>query len=736
MLFRKRTKLYAAVLAVAVIAALCAALAACQQQRDVGVSGEPGGAADVENGKAGGDSAGSFPAADEEWPGQSLGYVGPNGEGAYTQDDWETDEEYAAVMQEVYREEYDAPRVVRDDKYIEGVLLVTFNRSYGELRAREIIAESGGEWVSSDFKYHRSDSDDFTDSIAIVEAYYPGALSDGELLVIAESLEGYSEVVWAELNGVGHLSDEDSAETEVDESLSALQQYYIYKSRFNNAWNVVKCNGSVGIAVLDGGFDIAHPDLQANLLLGYDAVNQVLLTDSYSDGSGHGTMTAGVASAVAGNSIGIDGASYNAKILPVRVTDDDGSIDWTDVIKGLQYVRQHEASVQVVNMSFEFPAASSACETLLSALHNDGVTCVAASGNWRNGEPSPNLVKYPAACDHVISVGSIDSSDTIAWDSERNAYVDMCAPGVSIYTIANPLSQVTLGLSYATASGTSFAAPQVAAAAALLKAKHPDWTSGQIESRLESTARDLGATGRDDCYGWGALDTYAAVADVSPLTAGDAPSAGSEWLGRASHSHGDIPAALDTAMAANPDVVAWLEVPGAGISEPVCRSASDDAFYLSHGADGEASPVGAAYLEAANTPGFTDSVTVVYGHSSFYDSSAMFTPLLRFGRSAFFDAHDAFYVHLPGGTVNEYRISSAGLMADRHILSTYCSGGPDLLQAYFDALCDPDPSYSHFRDLGCLDAASSRVVQLSTCVEPFAEGSRFVVTGVLVGEGA
>lgn len=68
-------------------------------------------------------------------------------------------------MQEVCQKEYDIPNVIHDDSYIEGVLLVTFERSCGEFRARQTIAESGEQWVSSDFKYYRSGSDKFTDNI-------------------------------------------------------------------------------------------------------------------------------------------------------------------------------------------------------------------------------------------------------------------------------------------------------------------------------------------------------------------------------------------------------------------------------------------------------------------------------------------------------------------------------------------------------------------------------------------
>lgn len=504
------------------IAVLLAALVACQQQGEGSVSNGSEGSIDVEvvenvgDAVAGGGANASFGAVtDEEWPGQSLGYVGLNGEGAYTQDDWETDEEYAAIMREVYKEEYDAPSIVRDGSYIEGMLRITFDRSYGELHAREVVAESGGEWVSSDFKYHRSDSDKFIDGIATVNVYYPDALDEDSLLKVAADLEELPEVMWAELNGVLHSSDNEESILEdggdVVAAASALQQYYLTSSGFSHAWEKVKCNGSVGVAVIDSGFCLDHTDLQANYLPGYDAANQTLLLNNYLDDDGHGTKVAGVISAIAGNAVGVDGASYNAKLLPIRVMDDSGEMTWDYLNRALQRVIAFEDSVQVVNISLESIEGDASCEALLAQLHEDGVTCVAAAGNWRDGEESDYCVKYPAAYGGVISVAAVDASNVIADFSNKNQYVDLCAPGVSIYTTANPLSATTLNLYYGTDSGTSFAAPQVAAAAALLKVQHSDWTPDQIESRLESTARDLGVAGRDNVYGYGALDAAEAV---------------------------------------------------------------------------------------------------------------------------------------------------------------------------------------------------------------------------------
>ena len=140
----------------------------------------------------------------------------------------------------------------------------------------------------------------------------------------------------------------------------------------------------------------------------------------------------------------------------------------------------------------------------------------------------------------MVTVGSIDRRDAIAPHSRCYAQVDLCAPGVGIYTTAHPQGIETTNVEFGTISGTSFAAPQVAAAASLLKAQNPDWDASEIESRLFSTTRlpegfvdandgHGGAPdGRDDDgrYGYGALDAAAAVGWSEPA-ASSPPTGGS-----------------------------------------------------------------------------------------------------------------------------------------------------------------------------------------------------------------
>lgn len=408
------------------------------------------------------DGAAQAPAGGaEEWPGQSRGFVGPNGEGSHTPDEWPTLEEYNRAWAELGASENELPSVVEGD-YVRGVLMICFDRGIGELAAHEIVWARGGVW-GYDFFWLRDDGP------AYAVCYFPGALDREALEALAAELRSCPGVVSVDLNGMCYLEEDESAE------LAYLpQQYYLRTSRFIGAWNTVKCNGRATIAVLDSGCDISHPDLVGNLLPGIDVTKgkDSPPAPSFSDKDGHGTKVAGVASAVAGDFTGIDGASYNAKVLPIRVKDDAGHIRWQYVCTALKYVDGCQRQVQVVNMSFSFPNSFVEAQRLASDLRAKGTVLVAAAGNqYMSGGPL-HIYRYPACFDDVISVGSIDASDTIAPDSNHNPRVDLCAPGVGVYTTSSPLAT---GVQYAMVSGTSFATPQVSAAAALLKVEHPSW---------------------------------------------------------------------------------------------------------------------------------------------------------------------------------------------------------------------------------------------------------------------
>jgi serine protease len=298
--------------------------------------------------------------------------------------------------------------------------------------------------------------------------------------------------------------------TEVEKKVYALddpnqaQLWALPKIRATEAWST-STGAGVTVAVLDTGVSASHPDLAGQVLTGYNAFTGT--TGTSSDVHGHGTHVSGTIAAIAGNGIGVAGVAPNVKILPVKVLQDDGGGTSTSAAQGIVWAADHGA--QVISMSLG-GGYSQSYDNAIAYARSKNVVVVASAGNSRQ-QGSP--VMYPGASPGAIAVAATDSSDTVAYFSNAGSYVDVAAPGVNI------LSTVP-GDSYGYKSGTSMAAPHVSALAALLLGKNPALTPDQVEQAMESTAKDLGATGRDNDYGYGRVD---AVAALNAVSGGPAP---------------------------------------------------------------------------------------------------------------------------------------------------------------------------------------------------------------------
>jgi subtilisin family serine protease len=257
----------------------------------------------------------------------------------------------------------------------------------------------------------------------------------------------------------------------------------------------------VKVAVLDTGIDLDHPDLQANIKGGINAINPQKSPD---DDNGHGTHVAGIIAA-ADNSEGVIGTAPKAWLYAVKVLDRRGSGYISDIIEGLDWCIQN--GMQVVNMSFGTSTDVPSLHEALVAAYNRGLVLVAAAGN---SGPQDNTVLYPAKYDEVIAVSATDSKDALADWSSRGPEVELAAPGVDIYSTFT-------GGTYKTLSGTSMASPHVAGTAALVIASGITDANGdgrindEVRRRLDGAAEDLGAAGRDSLYGWGLVSAAKAV---------------------------------------------------------------------------------------------------------------------------------------------------------------------------------------------------------------------------------
>ena len=226
------------------------------------------------------------------------------------------------------------------------------------------------------------------------------------------------------------------------------------------------------IGILDTGVDLTHPDLNV-----FRQQTFISGTSSANDDNGHGTHVAGIAAAK-DNGIGSVGIAPGARLWAIKVLDRTGSGSISTILKGIDYITQHANEIDVVNLSFGCECTSSALDTALKNSVAAGVTYVVAAGNSHKNAltfspaNNPNVIAVSAIADSDGKCGARGSStnygkdDYFASFSNYGSVIDISAPGVNIFSTYK-------GGTYATASGTSMAAPHVTGAAALYKALQP-----------------------------------------------------------------------------------------------------------------------------------------------------------------------------------------------------------------------------------------------------------------------
>ncbi len=254
------------------------------------------------------------------------------------------------------------------------------------------------------------------------------------------------------------------------------------------AWDRTTGSASVTVAVIDTGVDLTHPDLAANLVPGWNFVNN---TNNPSDDYGHGTHVAGIIGAVGNNGTGVAGLNWNVKLMPLKVCDANGSCSLDEEVSALQYAVAH--GVKLANASFGgFYGGYQPEEDAIKAAGQAGLLYVEAAGNSSFDDDIAGF--YPASyhLTNTISVAATTSGGGLASFSNYGFNsVQTAAPGQSILSTmltSGPLSDPS---GYGYESGTSMATPMVTGAAALLWAEHPAWTMQQIRMRLLTTASPL-----------------------------------------------------------------------------------------------------------------------------------------------------------------------------------------------------------------------------------------------------
>ena len=261
----------------------------------------------------------------------------------------------------------------------------------------------------------------------------------------------------------------------------------------DKAWDKTLGNNSILVAVLDTGVDYTHADIKDNYVdLGYDWVNN---DDDPMDDHWHGTHCAGIIAAVINNSIGIAGLAQ-VSIMAEKVLTSDGFGYWDWIASAI--IDATDKGADIISMSLGGYEYSHLVHEAVQYAYSKGVLLVAAAGNdnW-------NAKFYPAAYDEVIAVSATDQFDQKAYFSNYGDWIELAAPGVSIYS--------TVPGGYAYASGTSMACPHVAGLAALVMSYFPNKTNEWVRLWLRYTADDLGELGFDEIYGFGRINARKAL---------------------------------------------------------------------------------------------------------------------------------------------------------------------------------------------------------------------------------
>ena len=371
--------------------------------------------------------------------------------------------------------EVGAQRKLFDNKpsreFVAGRVLVKFRSNIGRDHARQIIAGLGAR-----------DSKEI-EGIGVHVVELPIQASEHAFV---QAFMSRPEVEFAELDRI--LPPEQMVPNDpfyLDPNAWGLQ-----KISAPDAWSMNTGSPNIIIAILDTGVDGTHPDLAANMVSGWNIYHNNADT---SDVRGHGTMVAGTAAASTNNSIGVASIAWNCRIMPVRIADSSGYATVSDVADGLTWAANHGA--RVANISFNANGYSTISSAANYFQSKGGVVAVAAGNDGATVQTADDP--------YMLTVGASDSSDLLFSWSNRGNNLDLVAPGHVVTT--------GRGGSYVGADGTSLAAPIVAGAAALVLSANPGLTASQVQSILEQSSDDLGATGWDSTYGYGRLNLARAL---------------------------------------------------------------------------------------------------------------------------------------------------------------------------------------------------------------------------------
>ncbi len=327
---------------------------------------------------------------------------------------------------------------------------------------------------------------------------------------LSAQMLGDARVAWAEPNRYGETAESRGHSFAFDDGIDDRSGYVdqFAAARVGLASAHVASRGrGILVAVLDTGVNPTHPLLATHLVSGYDFVDNDTdpreLPDGIdSDGDGlidealgHGSHVTGIVALVA----------PQAKIVPLRVLDNDGRGDAFTIARAIDYARLRGADV--INLSLGMLVDNQTIAEAIERAHRADIVVVASAGNWGAEWPE----EYPAVNEPTVAIAASGAGNRPASFTSYGSHIALCAPGQGIRS-AFWNGHTALW------SGTSMSAPWVAGGAALLIAAHPDWSRSQVLARMQQTAAPLdpAVPGSTTEFGAGILDLGAALAPEFP----------------------------------------------------------------------------------------------------------------------------------------------------------------------------------------------------------------------------
>jgi subtilisin family serine protease len=313
--------------------------------------------------------------------------------------------------------------------------------------------------------------------------------------------------------------DDAGSYAEVPNDPGYPSQWGLRAVRAPAAWDRTHGSPETIVAVVDSGVDATHPDLAAKLVPGWDATVGAPLPPGDTDPSGHGTAVAGVVAAATGNGGGLAALGWDTRVVMVK--DGDGLPSRSATVAGIRWAADHGARVVNVSSSYTTPDPNEA-EAVAYARARGAVVVASAGDSGTSGTP-----QYPAAVEDVVAVGATGFDGARAGYSTVAPFVDLVAPGgTGDGDPAHEIHVLAPGGGTRFRSGTSYSAPLVSAAVALVIGARPEVTAAQAASLVVATAADRGTPGRDPEYGAGLLDADAALAAAGVPVRAPAPPPG------------------------------------------------------------------------------------------------------------------------------------------------------------------------------------------------------------------